>query len=97
MKTIRKIILCAMVPLSMAAGSAHAQGLGRSGTYLMPQDYHMMMDKLTPEQRTQAINIQQKMMQMEMDHQEAMSQMEMKHEHEMMQMQNQLLDLFKGH
>ncbi|MGF6852872.1 hypothetical protein B0G69_2766 [Paraburkholderia sp. RAU2J] len=57
----------------------------------------MMMDKLTPEQRTQAINIQQKMMQMEMDHQDAMSQMEMKHEREMMQLQDQLLDLFKGH
>jgi len=56
-----------------------------------------MMEKLTPEQRTQAITIQQKMMQMEMDHKEAMAQMEMKHEHEMMQMQNQLLDLFKGH
>jgi hypothetical protein len=97
MKTIRKIILCAMFPLSIAAGSVHAEGIGRSGTYLMPQDYQMMMDKLTPEQRTQAINIQQKMMQMEMDHQEAMSQMEMKHERKMMQMQSQLLELFKGH
>ncbi|MFM0395030.1 hypothetical protein [Paraburkholderia phytofirmans] len=97
MKTFRKIILWAMIPLSIVAGSAHAEGIGRSVTYLMPQDYQMMMEKLTPEQRTQAINIQQKMMQMEMDHQEAVSQMEMKHEREMMQLQNQLLDLFKGH
>jgi len=97
MKSIRNVILCAMLPLSLAAGLAQAQGIGHNGTYLMPQNYQMMMDKLTPEQRTQAITIQQKMMQMEMEHQEAMSQMEMKHEHEMMQMQNQLLDLFKGH
>ena len=97
MKSIQKIILCAMLPLSLATGFAHAQGIGRAGTYLMPQDYQMMMERLTPEQRTQAITIQQKMMQMEMDHKEAMAQMEMKHEHEMMQMQNQLLDLFKGH
>ena len=97
MNSIRKVILCAMLPLALVTGLAHAQGIGHSGTYLMPPNYGMMMDKLTPEQRTQAVNIQQKMMQMEMEHQDAMSHMEMKHEHEMMQMQNQLLDLFKGH
>ncbi|SDF94923.1 hypothetical protein [Paraburkholderia phenazinium] len=97
MKSIRSIIVCGLLPLALLAGSVHAQGIGRSGTYTMPPNWGMMMDKLTPEQRTQAIGIQEKMMQMEMDYQDTMAQMEMKHAHEMMQMQAQLLDLFKGH
>ncbi|WP_341317260.1 hypothetical protein WN982_38900 [Paraburkholderia sp. IMGN_8] len=97
MKSIRTIILCGLLPLALAAGSVQAQGIGRAGTYVMPPNYSMMMDKLTPEQRTQAIGIQQKMMQMEMEYQDTMAQMEMKHAHEMMAIQNQLLDLFKGH
>jgi hypothetical protein len=97
MKSIRAVMMCCMLPLALAAGAAQAQGIGHAGTYLMPPNYSMMMDKLTPEQRTQAIGIQQKMMQMEMEYQDTMAQMEMKHTHEMMQMQNQLLDIFKGH
>lgn len=97
MKTIRAAVMCCLLPVVFAVGSAHAQGIGRAGTYLMPPNYSMMMDKLTPEQRTQAIGLQQKLMQMDMEYQDTMAQMEMKHMHEMMQVQNQLLDLFKGH
>ena len=97
MKSIRAALMCGLLPLALVAGSVQAQGIGRAGTYLMPPEYSMMMDKLTPEQRAQAIGIQQKMMQMDMEFQDTMAQMEMKHAHEMMQMQNQLLDIFKGH
>ena len=97
MKSIRALMMCSLLPLALIAGSVQAQGIGRAGTYLMPPNYGMMMEKLTPEQRTQAIGIEQKMMQMEMEYQDTMAQMEMKHAHEMMQMQNQLLDIFKGH
>ncbi|MGF6638264.1 hypothetical protein OKW30_006006 [Paraburkholderia sp. Clong3] len=97
MKPIQKVILYGMLPFVLAAGAAHAQGIGRSGTYTMPPDWAMMMDKLTPEQRSQAIDIQEKMMKMDMEHQQAMAQMEMKHAQAMMQLQTQLLDIFKGH
>jgi len=97
MKSIRAILMCGVLPLALVAGSVQAQGIGRAGTYLMPPEYSMMMDKLSPEQRAQAIGIQQKMMQMDMEYHDTMAQMEMKHAHEMMQMQNQLLDIFKGH
>jgi GTP-binding protein EngB required for normal cell division len=55
-----------------------------------------MMDKLTPDKRQQAIAIQQKMMQMQMEHDDQMTQMEMKYRHGMMQLQSQLLDIYKG-
>ncbi|ASL46690.1 hypothetical protein bAD24_III04830 [Burkholderia sp. AD24] len=97
MKSIRAAMVCCLLPLAFVAGSAQAQGIGHAGMYLMPPNYSMMMDKLTPEQRTQAIGIQQKMMQMEMEYQDNVAQMEMKHTHDMMQMQSQLLDIFKGH
>jgi len=97
MKSIRKVLLCGMLPFVLAAGAAHAQGIGRSGTYTMPPNWGMMMDKLTPEQRSQAIDIQEKMMKMDMEHQQASAQMEMKYAQSMMQLQTELLDLFKGH
>jgi hypothetical protein len=97
MNSLRKILLCGLLPLAFAAGSVHAQGgIGHSGMYTMPPNWGLM-DKLPPEQRTQAIGIQQKMMQMEMDYQDTVAKMEMKHAHEMMQMQNELLNLYKGH
>jgi hypothetical protein len=97
MKSLRKIFLCGAIPLLLAAGSAHAQGIGHSGMYVRPPNWDMMMEKLTPEQRSQAIDIQMKMMKMEMDYEQAKAQMEMKHAAEMMQMQTQLLQLYKGH
>ena len=62
----------------------------------MPPNWGMM-EKLTPEQRTMAIEIQQKMMQMEAEYQDTLAQMEKKHAHEMMQMESDLLNLYKGH
>nr|WKF59827.1 hypothetical protein HUO10_004338 [Paraburkholderia busanensis] len=97
MKSIRAAVMCCLLPIALTAGAAHAQGIGHAGMYLMPPNYSMMIDRLTPEQRTQAITLQQKMMQMDMEYQDAMAQMEMKHTHEMMLVQNQFLDLFKGH
>jgi hypothetical protein len=96
MRSIRKIMLCGLVPLALAAGSVHAQGIGHNGTYIMPPNWGMM-EKLTPDQRTKAIEIQQKMMQMETEYQDSVAQMEMKHSHEMMQMENELFSLYKGH
>ncbi|MGF6595756.1 hypothetical protein P3T23_000463 [Paraburkholderia sp. GAS448] len=97
MKSIRQMVLCGMLPLVLAAGTAHAQGIGHSGMYTMPPNWGMMMDKLTPEQRSQAIDIQEKMMKMDMEHQQATAQMEMKYAQAMMQLQTELLDIFKGH
>ena len=97
MKSIRRVLLCGMLPFVLAAGAVHAQGIGHSGTYTMPPNWGMMMDRLTPEQRSQAIDIQEKMMKMDMEHQQASAQMEMKYAESMMQLQTELLDLFKGH
>ena len=96
MKLFRNTALCALSALILAAGAANAQGIGRSGTYLMPPNWEMM-NHLPPEQRTKAIELQQKMMQMAAEYNDSIAQMQMKHEHDMMQMQNELLDLFKGH
>jgi hypothetical protein len=52
---------------------------------------------MTPGQRSQAIDIQEKMMKMDMEHQQATAQMEMKYAQAMMQLQTELLDIFKGH
>jgi hypothetical protein len=96
MRSIRKIMLCGLIPLAIAGASVHAQGIGHNGTYIMPPNWGMM-EKLTPDQRTKAIEIQQKMMQMETEYQDSVAQMEMKHSHEMMQMENELFSLYKGH
>jgi hypothetical protein len=63
----------------------------------MPPNWGMMMDKLTPEQRGQAIDIQEKMMKMDIEHQQAAARMDMKYAQVMMQLQTQLLDVFRGH
>ncbi|WP_175971871.1 hypothetical protein [Burkholderia sp. BCC0322] len=101
MNPIQKLMLCAAIPFLLVTGAAQADGggIGRSGTYMShTSDWPMMMmDKLTPEQRTQAIVIQQKMMAMEIEHNEAMAKMQMQYDREMMSMQNQLLELYKGH
>lgn len=101
MNPIRKLMLCGAVPFLLFAGAAQADGggIGRSGAYMShTSDWPMMMmDKLTPEQRTQAIVIQQKMMSMEMEHNEAMAKLQMQHDKEMMALQSQLLELYKGH
>ncbi|MBN3822528.1 hypothetical protein G3O00_02705 [Burkholderia sp. Ac-20384] len=101
MNPIRKLMLCGAIPFLLVAGAAQADGggIGRSGTYMShTSDWTMMMmDKLTPEQRTQAIVIQQKMMAMDMAHNEAMAKMQMQHDKEMMALQSQLLELYKGH
>ncbi|WDD90415.1 hypothetical protein Bsp3421_000254 (plasmid) [Burkholderia sp. FERM BP-3421] len=96
MNTVKGLVSAGMVALCMVTGVAHADGgIGRGGMY--GPDWGMMMEKLTPDQRAQAITIQQKMMQMKMDHEDAMAKMEMDYNHEMMRMQNQLLELYKGH
>jgi hypothetical protein len=101
MKNVRNVIACALIPLMCGIGTAHAQGqgIGRSGSYGPRWDtgITMSMDKLSPEQRDQVIQIKAKMMQMEMEHQETMTKMEMQFEQTMMQLQKQLLDVFKGH
>jgi hypothetical protein len=96
MRSIQKIMLCGLLPLALVAGSVHAQGIGHNGTYIMPPNWEMM-NKMSPEQRTKAIEIQQKIGQMEMEYQDTVAQMKMKHAHEMMQMENELLNLYKGH
>ncbi|BEU25739.1 hypothetical protein [Paraburkholderia sp. 22B1P] len=55
-----------------------------------------MIDHLPNEQKAKVIEIEQKMMHMEMDYKQAISQMEMRHAQEMMQMETELLNLFKG-
>lgn len=101
MNLIKKLMLCGAIPFLLVAGAAQADGggIGRSGTYMShTSDWTvMMLDKLTPEQRAQAIVIQQKMMAMEMEHNESMAKMQMQYDKEMMAMQNQLLELYKGH
>lgn len=96
MKLFRNTTLCALSALILAMSTAHAQGIGHSGTYLMPPNWEMM-NHLPPDQRTKAIELEQKMMQMEAEYNDSVTQMRMKHEHDMMQMQNELLNLFKGH
>lgn len=62
----------------------------------MPLNWEMT-NHLPPEQWTKAIELEQKMMQLEAEYNDSVAQMQIKHEHDMMQMQNELLDLFKGH
>jgi hypothetical protein len=97
MKSIKAAILYVALPLVIAAGTVHAQGIGRAGMYEMPPEFGMSMDNLTPQQRTQVIEIKQKMMAMAAEHHDTMQQMDMKYGHEMMAMQNQLLEIYKGH
>jgi hypothetical protein len=100
MKTVRKIVLCALLPALCAAGAVHAQGggIGRSGTYgpAWSGDMMLPMDSLSAQKRDQAVQIREKMMQMEMDHEEEMMQTEMKYDQAMMQMHKALLDLYRG-
>lgn len=93
MQVIKKIALYTAVPFLLAIATIPAQASAR----YVPPDAGMSMDKLTPEQRTQAIEIKEKLMHMEMEHQEAMAAMETQHAHAMMQLEMQLLDLYKGH
>jgi hypothetical protein len=96
MTTVSNAIVLALASFAIAAGTAHAEGIGHSGTYLTPPTWEMI-NKLPDEQRAKAMDIEDKMMHMEMDYQQSVSQMEMKHEHDMMQMEAELFDLFKGH
>lgn len=100
MFTTRKLMMCAMVPLLLAIGTAaNAQGIGRSGTYVRPPNAEVVisMDKLTPGQREQFVQIKTKMMQAEMEHEQAVTQMDVKYQLAMMEMQKQLMDLYRGH
>jgi hypothetical protein len=93
MQVIKKIMLCTAVPFLFAIGTAPAH----AGARYVPPDAGMSMDKLTPEQRDQAIEIKEKLMGMEMEYEEALAAMQSKHAHAMMKMEMQLLDLYKGH
>jgi hypothetical protein len=101
MKTVRNVILCAVVPLVCAMGATHAyaQGIGHSGTYgpMWDNPVTMSMDKLTAQQRNEVVQIKSKMMQMTMEHEQAMAKMEMDFMQTMMDLQKQLLDVFRGH
>ena len=75
MNPIRKLMLCGAIPFLLVAGAAGrtAAALVAAAPMSHTSDWTMMMmDKLTPEQRTQAIGTQQshrhpaKMMAMEM-------------------------------
>jgi hypothetical protein len=94
MKKIGNMTFVGLFALLLSANIVHAQGMGTGQGGYAPN--WQMMEKLTPDKRQQAIEIQQKMMQMQMDRDEKMIQMEMKYRHDMMQMQYQLLDLYKG-
>ncbi|HTI16498.1 MAG TPA: hypothetical protein VL598_02405 [Trinickia sp.] len=96
MKQIRIMASGAALTLCFVAGMAHAQTTRPGGMYVAPPNWEML-EKLTPEQRQQAITIQEKMMQMQMQHEDDMAKMEMKYKHDMMQMQSQMLDLYRGH
>ncbi|CAG9242851.1 hypothetical protein [Paraburkholderia caribensis] len=95
MKKLQKALAFGLISSAVFFGSAHAEGIGRSGTYLTPPTWEMI-DHLPNEQKAKVIEIEQKMMHMEMDYKQAISQMEMRHAQEMMQMETELLNLFKG-
>jgi hypothetical protein len=101
MKTVRNTLLCAVVPLICALGAPHAeaQGIGRSGTYgpWWDSPITMSMDKLTAQQRSEVVQIRNRMMQMTMEHEQAMAKMESEFMQTMMDLQKQLLDVFRGH
>jgi TolA-binding protein len=97
MKKVRKLMLCAMLPLCFAATAANAQGIGLSGSYVKPPNWESMMDKLTPEQRAKVIDIEQQMLRMQVDHDDSIAKTEGQYQHAMMQLQDRLFDLFKGH
>ncbi|WP_395069298.1 hypothetical protein [Paraburkholderia silvatlantica] len=96
MKKASGLIAAGFVSLFMVMAPAHAGGIGHSGTYLTPPTWEMI-NQLPDEQRAKAMDIEAKMMHMEMDYQQSVSQMEMKHEHDMMEMEAQLFDLFRKH
>jgi len=59
-------------------------------------DVVISMDKLSPSQRDQFVQIKTKTMQIEMEHEQAVAQMDMKYQQSMMEMQRQLMELFRG-
>ncbi|MEX3790381.1 hypothetical protein [Paraburkholderia sp. BR14374] len=100
MKTVRNAVLCTLVPLLCAVGTAHAQGgIGHSGSYGPWWDTPatMSMDKMTPQQRDKVVQMEHRMMQTAMKHDQAMAKMESDFMHSMMEMQKQLLELYRGH
>ena len=101
MKTVRNTLLCAVVPLVCALGAPHAQaqGIGRSGSYgpWWDSPVTMSMDKLTAQQRSEVVQIRNRMMQMTMEHEQTMAKMENEFMQTMMDLQKQLLDVFRGH
>lgn len=101
MKTVRNALLCAVVPLVCALGATHAQaqGIGGSGSYgpWWDSPVTMSMDKLTAQQRSEVVQIRNRMMQMTMEHEQAMAKMESEFMQTMMDLQKQLLDVFRGH
>jgi len=101
MKTVRNALLCAVVPLVCALGAPHAQaqGIGRSGSYgpWWDSPVTMSMDKLTAQQRSEVVQIRNRMMQMTMEHEQTMAKMENEFMQTMMDLQKQLLDVFRGH
>jgi hypothetical protein len=101
MKTVRNAVLCTLIPLMCAVGTAHAQGggIGHNGSYgpMWDTPVTMSMDKLTPQQRDEVVQIKSRMMQTAMEHEQAMAKMEHDFMQSMMEMQKQLLELFRGH
>ncbi|MGF6920682.1 hypothetical protein [Paraburkholderia sp. 40] len=100
MLTIRKLMMCAAVPLVLAFGAtANAQGVGGNEMYVAPSGTEVViaMDKLAPGQRDQVVQIKTRMMQMEMEHREAIMQVDTKYQRSIMEMQMQLLSLYRGH
>jgi hypothetical protein len=59
-------------------------------------DVVISMDKLSPSQRDQFVQIKTKTMQIEVEHEQAVAQMDMKYQKSMMEMQRQLMELFPG-
>jgi hypothetical protein len=100
MTSIRKLLVCSMLPFAFAAGTAaHAEGIGRSGTYVRPPNAEMTvaMDTLSPGEREQYAQIESRMMQAQIDHDQAVMQEDIRYRQVMMDMQNQLLKLYRGH
>ena len=99
MFTTRKLMTCALLPLVLAFGAtADAQGIGRSEMSVGPSSTAVVisMDKLTPGQRDQVVQIKSRMMQAQMEDDQAVMQTDAKYQQSMMEMQMQLLALYRG-
>jgi len=99
MKTVRKAVLCALIPLMGAVGTAHAQGgidhnASRGPWWDTPVT--SSTDTLTPQQRDEVVKIKSKMMKTAMEHDKAMVKMDSEFMRSMMEMQKQLLELYRG-